>query len=149
MEQAESNLDSLRVFTTEKWFVQLGMAARGIACCSSATVSGWVSMQAIITAFQRSACSRLTGYPETMVPTISSPAPQGNTPAAPPPSIRTSSLSPCRGFATGTRFNRRIKTSTRGRNAGHAHPGRGRRSTLRACRQSRPQEHFGHRIVSL
>jgi hypothetical protein len=34
MEQAESNLDSLRVFKTEKWFVQLGMAARGIACCS-------------------------------------------------------------------------------------------------------------------
>src|SRR5258708_22136404 len=34
MEQAESNLDSLRVSTTEKWFVQLGMAARGIACCS-------------------------------------------------------------------------------------------------------------------
>src|SRR5580700_312707 len=33
MEQAESNPDSLRVFTTERWFVQLGMAARGIACC--------------------------------------------------------------------------------------------------------------------
>src|SRR5258708_1714009 len=40
MEQAESNLDSLRVSTTEKWFVQLGMAARGIACCSSAVKSG-------------------------------------------------------------------------------------------------------------
>src|ERR1700694_5924611 len=40
MEQAESNLDSLRVFTTEKWFVQLGMAAGGIACCSSAVKSG-------------------------------------------------------------------------------------------------------------
>src|SRR5260370_1135186 len=34
MEQAESNLDSLRVFTTEKWFVQLDMAAAWIACCS-------------------------------------------------------------------------------------------------------------------
>src|SRR6266550_1850600 len=34
MEQAESNPDSLRVFTTERWFVQSGMAARGIACCS-------------------------------------------------------------------------------------------------------------------
>src|ERR1700732_2556809 len=34
MEQAESNPDSLRVFTTERWFVQLGMAARGIACSS-------------------------------------------------------------------------------------------------------------------
>jgi hypothetical protein len=34
MEQAESNPDSLRAFTTERWFVQSGMAARGIACCS-------------------------------------------------------------------------------------------------------------------
>src|SRR5580704_8128389 len=33
MEQAESSSDSPRVFTTGKWFVQLGMAARGIACC--------------------------------------------------------------------------------------------------------------------
>src|SRR5260370_33584875 len=40
MEQAESNPDSLRVFTTEKWFVQLGMAARGIACCSKCGTSG-------------------------------------------------------------------------------------------------------------
>ena len=40
MEQAESNLDSLRVFTTEKWFVQLGMAARGIACCSKCGPAG-------------------------------------------------------------------------------------------------------------
>jgi aryl-alcohol dehydrogenase-like predicted oxidoreductase len=34
MEQAESSSDFPRVFTTEKWFVQLGMPARGIACCS-------------------------------------------------------------------------------------------------------------------
>jgi hypothetical protein len=34
MEQAESNPDSPRVFTTEKWFEQLDMAARGIACSS-------------------------------------------------------------------------------------------------------------------
>src|ERR1700731_3450152 len=40
MEQAESNPVSPRVFTTEKWFVQSGMAARGIACCSSAVKSG-------------------------------------------------------------------------------------------------------------
>src|SRR6267378_4535550 len=40
MEQAESNPDSLRVFTTERWFVQSGMAARGIACCSSAAKTG-------------------------------------------------------------------------------------------------------------
>jgi hypothetical protein len=40
MEQAESNPDSLRVFTTERWFVQLDMAARGIACRSRASVSG-------------------------------------------------------------------------------------------------------------
>src|SRR6266404_4931270 len=31
MEQAESSSDSLRVFTTEKWSVQLDMAACGIA----------------------------------------------------------------------------------------------------------------------
>src|ERR1700680_5082642 len=40
MEQAESNPDSLRVFTTERWFVQLGMAACGNASWSSARVSG-------------------------------------------------------------------------------------------------------------
>jgi hypothetical protein len=40
MEQAESNPDSLRVFTTEKWFVQLGMAARGIVCSSKCGTSG-------------------------------------------------------------------------------------------------------------
>jgi len=33
-EQGESSSDSPRVFTTEKWFAQLGVAARGIACCS-------------------------------------------------------------------------------------------------------------------
>jgi len=38
MEQAESNPDSPRVFTTEKWFVQLGMAAHGIACWSSVEI---------------------------------------------------------------------------------------------------------------
>jgi hypothetical protein len=41
MEQAESNLDSLRVFTTEKRFVQLGMAARGIACGPRARFVYW------------------------------------------------------------------------------------------------------------
>src|ERR1700731_4381149 len=40
MEQAESNSDSPRVFTRGKWFVQLGMAARGIASWSSATLPG-------------------------------------------------------------------------------------------------------------
>src|SRR6202030_1202938 len=45
MEQAESNLDSLRVFTKEKWFVQLGMAARGIACCSKCGTSGRIVVQ--------------------------------------------------------------------------------------------------------
>jgi hypothetical protein len=45
MEQAESNLDSLRVFTTEKWFVQLGMAVRGIACCSKYGTAGRIAMQ--------------------------------------------------------------------------------------------------------
>src|SRR5277367_1943362 len=39
MEQAESNLDSLRVFTTEKWFVQSGMAVCGTACWFRAKVS--------------------------------------------------------------------------------------------------------------
>ena len=28
------------IYEREKWFAQLGMAARGIASCSSATVSG-------------------------------------------------------------------------------------------------------------
>src|SRR5882762_1434653 len=45
MEQAESNLDSLRVFTTKKWFVQLGMAARGIACCSKCDAAGRIATQ--------------------------------------------------------------------------------------------------------
>jgi aryl-alcohol dehydrogenase-like predicted oxidoreductase len=35
-EASRIDLDSLRVFTTEKWFVKLGMAARGIACCCRA-----------------------------------------------------------------------------------------------------------------
>src|SRR5229473_1187726 len=34
MAKAESSSDSPRVFTREKWSVQLGTAARGIACCS-------------------------------------------------------------------------------------------------------------------
>src|SRR6267154_3050639 len=54
MEQAESNLDSLRVFTTEKWFVQLGMAARGIACCSKCGISDRTVMQ--VPAFKVPAC---------------------------------------------------------------------------------------------
>src|SRR5437660_11891065 len=45
MEQAKSNSDSPRVFTREKWFVQLGMAARGIACCSKCGTSGGIVMQ--------------------------------------------------------------------------------------------------------
>ena len=60
MEQAESNPDSLRVFTREKWFVQLGMAARGIACCSKCGTSGRIVIH--VQAFQRPACSRVTGY---------------------------------------------------------------------------------------
>src|SRR6267378_593600 len=66
MEQAESNLDSLRVFTTEKWFVQLGMAARGIACSSKCGTSGRRVMQ--VPAFKLPACSRVTGKPEGMPP---------------------------------------------------------------------------------
>src|SRR5580700_6137073 len=46
MEQAESSSNSPRVFTREKWFVQLGMAARGIACCSKCGTSGRIVMQA-------------------------------------------------------------------------------------------------------
>jgi hypothetical protein len=64
MEQAESNLDSLRVFTTEKWFVQLGMAARGIACCFKSGTSGRIAMQ--VSAFKLPACSRVTGNPEVI-----------------------------------------------------------------------------------
>ena len=45
MEQAESSSDSPRVFTTEKWFVQLGMAGRGIACCSKCGTSGRIVIQ--------------------------------------------------------------------------------------------------------
>jgi hypothetical protein len=62
MEQAESNLDSLSVFTTEKWFVQLGMAARGIACISKRGTSGGIPMQ--VPAFKLPACSRVTSYSE-------------------------------------------------------------------------------------
>ncbi len=58
MEQAESNLDSLRVFTTEKWFVQLGMAARGIACCSKCGEIWLLGRQ--VPAFKLPACSRVT-----------------------------------------------------------------------------------------
>jgi hypothetical protein len=43
MEQAESSSDSPRVFTREKWFVQLGMAACGIACCSKCGTSGRIT----------------------------------------------------------------------------------------------------------
>jgi hypothetical protein len=43
MEQAESNSDSPRVFTREKRFVQLGMAACGIGSCFSGTADQiWV-----------------------------------------------------------------------------------------------------------
>jgi len=62
MEQAESNTDFPKVFTTEKWFVQLGMAACGIACCSKCGPSGRILMQ--VRAFELPACSRVTGYPE-------------------------------------------------------------------------------------
>ena len=47
MEQAESNPDSFRVFTTEGWFVQLGMAARGIACCSKCGTSDRIVVQVL------------------------------------------------------------------------------------------------------
>src|SRR5882762_11480133 len=62
MEQAESSSDSPRVFTREKWFVQLDMAARGIACCSKCGTSGRIVIH--VQAFQRPACSRVTGYSE-------------------------------------------------------------------------------------
>src|SRR5258708_25161437 len=62
MEQAESNPDSLRIFTTERWFVQLDMAARGIACCSKLGTSGRIAMQ--VAAFKLPACSRVTSKPE-------------------------------------------------------------------------------------
>src|ERR1700730_12442708 len=62
MEQAESNPDSPRVFTREKWFVQLGTAARGIACCSKCGTSGRIVMQ--VAAFKLPACSRVTSKPE-------------------------------------------------------------------------------------
>src|SRR6267378_908612 len=62
MEQAESNMDSLRVFTREKWFVQLGMAARGIACCSKCGTSSRIVMQ--VPAFKLTASSRVTGHSE-------------------------------------------------------------------------------------
>src|ERR1700681_3040655 len=64
MEQAESSSDSPRVFTREKWFVQLGMAARGIACCSKCGTSGRIVIQ--VPAFKPPACSRVTGYSEVM-----------------------------------------------------------------------------------
>src|SRR6267154_1096432 len=61
MEQAESNPDSLRVFTTERWFVQLGMAARGIACCSKCDLGIFrleiASMVKIVQEFRRSLSS--------------------------------------------------------------------------------------------
>jgi len=62
MEQAESNPDSLRVFTTERWFVQLGMVALGIACCSKCDTSCRTVMQ--VPAFKLPAYSRVTGYSE-------------------------------------------------------------------------------------
>src|SRR6266404_4077299 len=70
MEQAESNLDSLRVFTTEKWFVQLGMAARGIACCSKCDPSGGIVMQ--VPAFELPACPQVTGKPEVVSSSVGS-----------------------------------------------------------------------------
>src|ERR1700719_4231876 len=63
MEQAESNPDSLRVFTREKWFVQSGMAARGVACCSKCGTSGTIVTLGCPFAFRV-----LTGQPEVMPP---------------------------------------------------------------------------------
>src|SRR5258708_37291146 len=60
MQQPESNPDSLGVFTTEKWLVQLGMAARGIACCSKCGTSGRIAIQ--VPAFKLPACSRVTAH---------------------------------------------------------------------------------------
>ena len=48
-----------RVFTSEKWFVQLGMAARGIAWCSKCDTSGRIVMQ--VPAFKLPACFQVTG----------------------------------------------------------------------------------------
>jgi hypothetical protein len=63
MEQAESDSDSLRVFTREKWSVQLDMAACGIACCSKCGTSGRM-MQ--VPGFKLPACSRVTGHLEVI-----------------------------------------------------------------------------------
>src|ERR1700746_1233172 len=63
MEQAESNPDSLRVFATGKWFVPLGMAARGMACSSKCAIAGRIAMQ--VPAFKLPACSRVTDYSQS------------------------------------------------------------------------------------
>ena len=63
MDQAESSSDSPRVFTREKWFVQLGSAARGIACCSKCGTSGRIVMQAA--AERRLGTRRRAGDPAT------------------------------------------------------------------------------------
>src|SRR6202047_2337563 len=66
MEQAESNPDSLRVFTTERWFVQLGMAARGIACSSKrGGVSGGRVMANELTLSVNGAKQVVSAAPET------------------------------------------------------------------------------------
>src|ERR1700691_5344797 len=70
MEQAESSSDSPRIFTKEKWFVQLGMAARGIACCSKGGTSGRTVMQ--VPAFKLPACSRVTGKREAVGSSVGS-----------------------------------------------------------------------------
>lgn len=43
--ETDGAMARLRVFTTEKWFVQLGMAARGIACCSKCGTPGRIVMR--------------------------------------------------------------------------------------------------------
>jgi hypothetical protein len=59
MEQAESNPDSRRVFTREKWFVPLGTAACGIAYWSKCDTACRIVMP--VPAFKIPACSGVTG----------------------------------------------------------------------------------------
>src|ERR1700724_3078482 len=80
MEQAESNPDSLRVFTRERWFVQLGMGARGIACCSKCGTSGKIVMQ--MSAFKLPACSRVTLALDRKQPLAAAALPSQTSPAS-------------------------------------------------------------------
>ena|ERR1700681_1954369 len=70
MEPAESSSDSPRVFTREKWFVQLGMAARGITCCSKCGISGRILIQ--VSAFKLPAYGLCGSYSNKLDRTIMS-----------------------------------------------------------------------------